>query len=175
MYTRWGSDSCPKDNDLVYAGIMSGNHWNHNGGGANFLCMPKVPEYQLPFQPGHQGRLVINAVGYLNTINKKKHGLTVACAVCLAKGKSTTLMIPAKINCPDSWTRQYYGYIMTEQKGGGNNKRFMYECVDEGMTGTGGRFGVGIFHAEILCNYGIPCGKHKYNSFKEVNCVVCAK
>ena len=181
MYTRWGSRSCPRNGvtELVYSGIMGGNYWNNKGGGANFFCMPKDPEYKLRYQPGVRGHLFINGVSYYYPLRGGRNGRQVACAVCYVKGKTTTLMIPAKASCPSSWTRQYYGYIMTEQKGSNSNNRYMYECIDQNMEVVhkphNNHHGVGIFHAEVLCGHGLPCGHNKYNNYKELNCVMCAK
>ena len=47
IYTRWGKSSCPqvKGTELVYSGITGGTMYHQEGGGANYLCMPKDPEY----------------------------------------------------------------------------------------------------------------------------------
>ena len=45
------------------------------------------------------------------------HDHNVPCAVCCVSTRPTVLMIPAKASCPPNWTREYYGYIMTEFKG----------------------------------------------------------
>ena len=37
------------------------------------------------------------------------------CAVCYVPTRATTIMVPAKTSCPSSWTREYYGYLMTER------------------------------------------------------------
>ena len=47
-------------------------------------------------------------------------------------------MIPAKVNCSASWTREYYDYIMTERNGA---YRTSYTCVDEGMESVPGSSG----------------------------------
>ena len=36
------------------------------------------------------------------------------------------LMIPGKISCPPSWTREYYGYLMSARN---YSHQTMYECV----------------------------------------------
>ena len=47
VYTRWGNTSCPstEGTSLVYSGITAGSYYNHDGGGANYLCMPEDPDY----------------------------------------------------------------------------------------------------------------------------------
>ncbi len=46
-YTRWGKSTCPQveGTELVYSGIAAGTFLTQQGGGANYLCMPKDPEY----------------------------------------------------------------------------------------------------------------------------------
>ena len=38
------------------------------------------------------------------------------------------LMIPARRTCPQSWTREYEGYLMTSYV---INNRMTFECVDQ--------------------------------------------
>ena len=38
----------------------------------------------------------------------------VPCAVCYTAERGDKIMIPAKITCPPSWTREYNGYLMAE-------------------------------------------------------------
>ena len=47
IYIRWGKSSYPKveGTELVYSGITGGTLRGQEGGGANYLCMPKNPEY----------------------------------------------------------------------------------------------------------------------------------
>ena len=56
IYTRWGKSSCPQveGTELVYSGITGGSYYNKEGGGANYLCMPKDAEYSptLRYYPG---------------------------------------------------------------------------------------------------------------------------
>ena len=46
-YIRWGKSSCPNitDTEIVYSGVAAGSWWTQSGGGVNYLCMPKDPEY----------------------------------------------------------------------------------------------------------------------------------
>ncbi len=48
-YIRWGNSSCPSnvsETEMVYSGIAGGSHHRHAGGGSNYLCMPKDPQYK---------------------------------------------------------------------------------------------------------------------------------
>ena len=51
VYTRWGRKSCPTGTQLLYEGITGGSHYGHSGGGANYVCLPKVPQYMSTHVP----------------------------------------------------------------------------------------------------------------------------
>ena len=50
----------------------------------------------------------------VNGIFPGKQEHNVPCAVCYSSIKTVKLMIPARITCPSSWTREYKGYLMAE-------------------------------------------------------------
>ena len=184
IYTRWGKSTCPQveGTELVYSGITGGTFYNQEGGGANYLCMPKDPEYSpaLRYEGGVRtwGAQVHGTEYELPLQGTSDHNAP--CAVCHVSTRSTMLMIPAKATCPSSWTREYYGYIMTEHKGRQNNNirgRSMFECVDADQESLPGSHpntnGALFYHVEAACNTGLPCPP--YNQNKELNCVVCTK
>ena len=175
IYTRWGKSSCPEveGTGLVYSGITGGTFYNQEGGGANYLCMPKDPEYTLRNRGGVNNHARVYGSEYEGPIHGT-HDHNVPCAVCCVSARSKILMIPAKTGCPPNWTREYYGYIMTEYK---THKRTMFECVDKDQESLSGSHantnGVLFHHVEADCNTGLPCPP--YNTEKELNCVVCTK
>ena len=71
VYTKWGGSSCPavSGTTLVYVG---GTHFQHNGGGANYLCTPSDPQHTLPYQNGVQGHAYLYGTEYTEP----------QCAVC---------------------------------------------------------------------------------------------
>ena len=77
-------------------------------------------------------------------------------------------MIPGKTSCPASFTREYYGYLMSERDHR-NHYRSTFECVDVALKGVRGSLGyrhAGWFgHAEAVCN-GLPCPP--YNNHQEI-------
>ena len=86
-------------------------------------------------------------------------------------------MLPARMECPTSWTREYIGYLMsTRGTTGSNSYRTMYECVDQIPDGIPGsaedKNGAIFYHVEAACN-GLPCGP--YDPQKELTCAVCTK
>ena len=170
IYTRWGKTTCRSGASLVYSGTAAAPHAGH-GGGSNYLCMPPDPEYGLSYSPGVQGNSYLYGVEYEATVVPNRANHNAQCAVCLLSDKEVLLMIPAKTSCPDGWTREYYGYLMTE-----HIKRTEYVCVDKDMDpvpGSQHHIGSGHFwHVEGHCD-GVPCPP--YNNYKELNCVVCTK
>ena len=180
LYTRWGKSTCPQvgGTELVYSGIAGGTWYDHRGGAANYLCMPKDPEYSrtLRYRGGTQGHAYVYGSEYQGPI-QGGHDHNVPCAVCRVSTRSTVLIIPAKATCSSSWTMEFYGYLMIESRG--HNGRTMFECVDrdqESLLGDGladNTNGALFHHVEAVCNHGLPCPP--YNSTQELNCVVCTK
>ena len=181
VYTRWGRTSCPNTpgTQLVYAGRAGGTLYNQEGGGANYLCMPPNPDYVLPYRSGSFNQAHVHGGEYENPI-RGTHNYNVPCAVCQTSRRENSMMIPAKAYCPSGWTREYYGYLMTEFKGWREKNwirgRTMFECVDKNPEAVPGSYrnenGVLFYHVEASCN-GLPCPPYDPN--KELNCVVCTK
>ena len=182
-YTRWGKSSCPQvqGTELVYSGITGGTLYCQEGGGANYLCMPKDPEYSnvLTYTSGEEVWVARVWGAEYDGPRQGTHNHNAPCAVCYVSTRPTVLMIPAKASCPPNWTREYYGYIMTEWKGDHNiiRGRTMFECVDKDQESLPGSHadtnGALLYHVEADCNTGLPCPP--YNNHKELNCVVCTK
>ena len=173
-YKRWGKSTCRSGVTRVYAGRTGVSLYTHQGGAANYLCMPNDPEYTLPYRNGIQGSSYVYGAEYEGpplVSGRSQHNAP--CAVCYLPTKNTILMIPAKTSCPSGWTREYYGYLMSEGTG---NRRTMYECVDSTMESVpGSQNGISgghFYHVEAHCN-GMACPP--YNNYKELNCVVCSK
>ena len=176
VYTRWGRKTCPNTpgTELVYAGRAGGTHHDIQGGAANYLCLPEAPDY-LHYQAGVQGYSPVHEVEYetfggpLNSVSQHD----APCAVCCTSGRETVLMIPAKTQCPPSWTLEYTGYLMTA---GGGQHRSMFECIDidpECVPGSAASTNPAVFyHTEATCDE-LPCPP--YDPQKELTCVVCTK
>ena len=181
VYTRWGKTTCPNTTgtQLLYAGRAAGSDHRERGGGANHLCLPERPQYSTYTAGTQSGRAYLYGVeyqtgaGYANSPLISVHDHNVPCAVCYTSTRETVVMIPARLTCPSSWTREYYGYLMTEKH---DHHRSTFECVDQSPQSVPGSApntnGVLFYHTEVKCN-GIPCPP--YDTQKEVMCVVCTK
>ena len=177
VYTRWGRTTCPNTTgtQLLYAGRAAGSWYNEAGGGANYLCLPEQPENSTFTAGSQNGRAYLYGAefetsnGPLNSV----YNHIVPCAVCYTSSRETVVMIPARLTCPSSWTREYYGYLMAEHH---RYHRSMFECVDHSPQSVPGSSantnGILFYHVEVKCN-GIPCPP--YDTQKEVTCVVCTK
>ena len=184
MYVRWGRTTCPvnQSTELVYSGRAGGSRYSHTGGATNHLCMPDDPDYLL-YAPSVQGPNYVYGVEYEPysgqpfRVQPNVHAHNVPCAVCMAVSRCSLLMIPAKTQCPTSWTREYVGYLMSAPHG--SYLPTTYECVDKdpesvpGLDSIGWGSGSGLFdHVEASCN-GMACPP--YDPEKELTCVVCTR
>ena len=175
VYTRWGKSTCPNvaGTTLVYAGRVGGTYAEYSGGGANYLCMPLNPQYSS-YTPGVQGHSYMHGVEYENPIGTTASSDDATCAVCYASTRETILMVPARISCPSSWTREYYGYLMSEHRS--RHGRSLFQCVDRAMEpvhgSQGHRHAGHFYHVETTCN-SMPCPP--YVTYKELTCAVCTR
>ena len=137
--------------------------------------MPEDPEYTLPVRNGADSHSTLFGVEYEAPIIGTEH-TNVPCAVCHVTTRETVLMIPGKSNCPSSWTREYYGYLMSQNRGD-SQYRTMFECVDREQMAVPGTEantdGALFYHVEADCSSSLPCPP--YNTEQEINCVVCSK
>ncbi len=168
---------CPDTNgtELVYSGRATGSMYNE-GSGSNYLCLPDGDPEFLEVTPGNQGpRAHLYGVEYETPDHTLSSLLenNVPCSVCYTAERAVTLMIPGRINCPGSWTREYYGYLMAENS---SHRRSTYECLDvtpEVVPGSSADTnGALFFFTEVVCN-GIDCPP--YTEGHELTCVVCTK
>ena len=176
MYVRWGRTVCPtgQGTELVYNGTAGGSKYDHKGGAVNIVCMPNNPDHGQ-FASGVQDLSYMYGVALSLASSQPLHnayGDKLPCAVCLATTRVTTLMIPAKWNCPTNWTMEYRGYLM----GGRHNHyngRTMYECIDKDPQSLGDSQwnSAIIWHVEPNCD-ALPCPP--YAAEKELTCVVCS-
>ena len=52
-----------------------------------------------------------------NPFKQNVHDHDAPCVVCYVRSRGTQLMIPARDDCPNRWTEEYHGYLMTEHWG----------------------------------------------------------
>jgi hypothetical protein len=176
-YVRWGKSSCPSvaGTELIYTGRAAGSFYT-KGGASNYLCLPNAPEYTLSYTPGSQSYSEIYGAEYQHTTGPGTRDHNVPCAVCFVSTRVAVFMLPARTSCPAGWTREYYGYLMSDASLWTHHRRTTFECVDKDQDSVPGSQantdGVLFYHVEANCN-GIACPP--YNNYKELNCAVCTK
>ena len=111
---------------LQYAGRAAGTWFSHGGGGANILCLPDRP-HTLPTLLEYKvdGHICMALSMRLMMVHFALSTITMSHVQCVTH--RTVMMIPAQYACPSSWTREYYGYLMTSHYGHGHT---IYKCVD---------------------------------------------
>ena len=177
VYVRWGYEFCPDTGaQRVYFGRAGGSHYSHSGGGGNPQCLPLHPDY-LKTISGIQGYAYIYGAEYQVTdglvANSKDRD--VVCAVCYVPTRNVVYMLPAKYTCPTGWTREYYGYLMSERH---NHQRSMFSCVDHSLSPVPNsepdHNGFLFYPVEGACG-SLPCSNTHYDQSKELSCAVCTK
>ena len=181
VYTRWGRTTCPSTpgTELVYSGRVVGSHYTAKGGGSNNLCLPEVDPDYLSYQPGNQmWRSYLHGTEYETGASGPGPLSSVfqhnaPCAICHTPTRSSILMIPGRIGCPNSWTTEYYGYLMSNAR---PHTRTMFECYDKNPESIPGSVASTdpnvVYTVEGTCD-GIPCPP--YHEGREITCVVCTK
>ena len=189
-YTRWGKSSCPSTDgtQLLYDGRAGGSAYNSSGGGGGeILCLPLNPDYINDTRASSAAYFSVLHGGEYDTWDGPHHDLrnhNVPCAVCLASTRAAMIMVPAKTQCPTSWTREYYGYLMAERENTYDlpidQRQFTqssYTCVDitpDTVPGEDRDTGGTHFTYVIAeCNDGIPCPQYVAN--QALSCTVCSK
>ena len=103
------------------------------------------------------------------------HNYNVPCAVCFTQSRGAKLMIPAALTCPQAWTKEYEGYLMSVKNTHGAST---FECVDsdvEAIDGSEANTNGGLFYnVEVQCDRELDCDC-KYHEEKELSCVVCTR
>ncbi|XP_078670731.1 short-chain collagen C4-like [Branchiostoma floridae x Branchiostoma belcheri] len=181
VYVRWGRTSCEEGTGTVtvYSGLAGGAWYNHNGGGSNYQCLPSDPEWGW-YKDGLQETREAYMYGAEYQIGLDSpydtgaiHDRNVPCAVCHSLSRRAQLLIPARKICPEGWTREYGGYLMT---GHDTHRRTEFVCMDgEPEVLPGGESdenGALFYIVEGRCG-SLPCPP--YVEGRELTCVVCTK
>ena len=167
-------------------GYAAGSPYTQTGSGSNYLCLPEDPQWKY-YINGDQSSGSIAGVEYQlrnsgpnrNSIfSESNNGVNsllnnpAPCAVCYVEGRSTILMIPAKTQCPDGWSTEYAGYVVSDHV---THKRRSYICVDEAPEVAVGAISQDqalFYPVEVHCG-SLPCSL--YPTGRELACIVCSK
>ena len=157
---------------LLYAGRAAGTSYDLKGGTSDRLCLPEQPEY-LTYQSGVQDISALHGSEYETHggILARLQDHNVPCAVCHSSSRGSMIMIPARLSCPNAWTLEYSGYLMSAHKG---HYRTSTVCMDKNPEAIAGSAkstnGALFYQMEANCN-GLQCPP--YVAEKELTCAVC--
>ncbi|KAI8495763.1 hypothetical protein Bbelb_267350 [Branchiostoma belcheri] len=181
VYVRWGRETCGENADTIYDGKWISSPPR---GGSDYQCLPlEDVEWNSPVAGNqHQSYMYGTeyqvGAGYFSTDNMESitnpGNYDVPCSVCLVSGRSAHVMIPARLSCPQGWSKEYSGYLMSAKHSHYNNKNFI--CVDGApnlVPGSAANNDEALLYlVEAQCG-SLPCGP--YISGYELTCVVCTK
>ncbi|KAI8495762.1 hypothetical protein Bbelb_267340 [Branchiostoma belcheri] len=184
VYVRWGREKCGENAETIYAGVVGSGYHHHHGGGNDYQCLPlEGVEWNKPVAGNQHNSYMYGteyqvSSGYFSTDNMESitnpYNYDVPCSVCLVSGRSAHVMIPARLSCPQGWSKEYSGYLMSAYHGHYNNKNFI--CVDGApnlVPGSAANNDQALLYlVEAQCG-SLPCGP--YISGYELTCVVCTK
>ena len=100
---------------LNFVGFAAGSPYNHMGGGVNYLCMPKKPEYNSYSRIPSSSWLGTWLGGteyqshYYSIFSRETHDQNVPCARCYTNSRSALMMLPDRRHCPAGWLFEYEG------------------------------------------------------------------
>ena len=94
------------------------------------------------------------------------------CVVCAAERKSTTVMIPARNDCPTGWSLEYHGHLLSSHYA--TDKKSQSLCFDDNIEGLNptGTSGHHLYRVGVDVGYGLPSS---FPSARELTCAVCSK
>jgi len=172
---------------LLFEGYAAGPHYRQGGSGSNFLCLHEHPQWKT-YINGDQNSASIYGVEYQlfnsgtnrnNIFSESNNGGNplldnpAPCAFCYVGGRSTVAMIPARTQCPDGWTMEYAGYLVSDRNT--HAHRSSYICWDEAPEVAAGSKdqNQALVHPVAVHCGSLPCSL--FISGRELTCVVCAK
>ena len=175
----------------IVEGYAAGPQFNKGGSGSNLLCLPEEPQWKTYINgyskyaggiAGVKYEIFNSGYNHENSVFSESNsgGIPLgeqpaSCAVCYIQGRSTVLMIPARTECPDGWTTEYEGYLVSDSDHEANRKRSSYVCLDEAPEIAAGGASTDqavIYPVEVTCGT-LPCSL--YINGRELTCVVCSK
>ena len=176
-YIRWGRTTCPSGAVMLYNGRAAASPSRYKGGTSDYLCLPDNPKGSSTYRASE--------VGYLEGVeyeewrsSSRRVGENMPCAVCYVPTRSAMFVQQANYSCPSGWSREYHGYVMSENL---HDRRTSTICVDSYPqavpgTSTNARLGAHAYFLTVRCPYSnseLACGP--YEDRRILSCAVCTK
>ena len=174
-FIRWGRSSCPSGATLIYEGLMGGGWYEVSGSSSEYICLPYNPVYTTGTE-GHTLSPLYSTEyeSHQNVFPNDVHDYDAPCVLCQVQRRSM-LMIPATVTCPNTWTIEYSGYLMSTR----DQQRYAsreYVCIDGNpdtiLGSQGNTNGALLYFVTADCTKSfIPCTPYKHQW--PIVCVVC--
>ncbi len=185
IFTSWGRNTCPATSTLVYAGFVTGGHYNESGSGANTLCLSGSPSwtagtysdadqnggrlYGTEFEVGGYGVATYGGIASASMMQ-----YDAVCAVCIVSNASNTLVHWGSTACPATWTLHYWGYVVSTHY---TQRRGEFVCMINNPMQSGSTTdsnGDLWYPTETEMPGSLNAG-NGYTANREVTCAVCTK
>ena len=140
----------------------------------NYLCLHSNPQWRNGTRSDFEKGDRIHGVEYeiLAGLDTSLYNNDAPCSVCHVDGRGEHLMIPAQRSCPQNWTKEYEGLLVTDHNA---HKKATYVCLDHDPEvvpgGSEDKNGALFYTVEAVCSGALPCPP--YRSGCEIACVVC--
>ena len=152
---------------------------NVKGGTSDTLCMPETPQY-LSTDTTATDVAPLRGVEFetFGTSTTPLNDLLQAnlpCVVCHTDTKLSVLTVPAQYTCPNRWSMEYNGYLMTEGEYSDRQRKSTL-CVDkdaEAVPGSNANNDPSLVYLMKATCDGLPCPPYNTNSV--LPCAVCSK
>ena len=176
-YIRWGRDDCPSGAVSLYSGRAAGTKHNVKGGTSDYLCLPDNPQYGSTYTDAASPLYGVEYERWLTSSPRALHD-NMPCVVCYLATRSAMFVHQASYLCPSGWSREYYGYMMSEHVVSNRHGRKSTICVDanaEAVPGTSASTdpSATYFHSVECTKSELPCTP--YVDGRILSCAVCTK
>ena len=175
-YIRWGRDDCPYGAVALFSGRAAGTKYILKGGTSDYLCLPDRPRYGSSYI---EAASPLFGVEYERwpTSSPRQYYDNMPCVVCYIATRSAMFVQEASYLCPSGWSREYYGYMMSEIAYSDRQHKSTI-CVDvnaEVVPGSGTSTGPSLTYLmSVECtNSELPCPP--YVDGRILSCAVCTK
>ena len=119
------------------------------------------PDFLTPISGPQYRALMYGAEYHTHTDSNSyfhgHHDTDLPCAVCHVSNRTAVYMVPAKYTCPTGWTREYYGYLMTEYQGHHRSQYSFMDIAFKPVAGSSANWnGIYFYFVEGRCG-SLPC------------------
>ena len=161
---------------------MAGSLRDLTGGSSNYLCLAGDPTWDY-YEDGIQGVCSVYGVEYEFNTHDASHRTNffgsdiynddAPCSVCHTT-RATNIMIPGRNTCYVGWTKEYSGYIVTDNNGLTHGTEYI--CLDRRPdVAIGGKISDNenlLYLVEANCGKTLECPPYVHG--RELACVVCS-